>query len=436
VHAYPQELAAVVWNTWRELERLSDPGPCSTRSGALPDQRELAVLLSVAYQASLLHEEDRPVRFRLFVGDPESLPEGDGPPEGLHRLKFTEPRVFDETEIRRLAPAAKYHRALIGVSRSSREGETFRIWGVIQSGPRWLESARGGRAPASPVPPDAIVVSVIEVGHVVVKVGDVKLGELRGGRIVGSALDVFDAAWMREQFDTYRRELLHEHEQAVGTRGVPIDFEGLRTVSQQMVKRLLATMRDAHHGGVLLYVPHEHVTEILRGAVSLKYPFADDGARRRYRSLMLGVMRELALAGMEMSPRPASVGYDAYQHSAREGIVALDEAIFEISQLLAGLADVDGAVVISDQLDVLGFGAEIKGPLPDVSTVRHAHDLEATSFDEVAIEGVGTRHRSAYRLCAFDPGCLAIVVSQDGGVQFVKSLRGAVTVWEHGQALI
>jgi len=265
-----------------------------------------------------------------------------------------------------------------------------------------------------------------------VSVGDVRLAELRGGRIASGGLDLFDAGWMRKQFDVYRRELIEEYQHETG---IEIDLDGARRISQQMVKRLLATMRDGHHGGMILYVPQERAADLLRSAIHLKYAFSDDAARRRYRALMNAVMHALGAAAAEMSPRPARVGYEVYQRSGRPEIAALDEAIFEVSQLLAGLADVDGAVVITDQLEVLGFGAEIVG-VPDVTTVRHARDLEATDFHVDGVDRVGTRHRSAYRLCAFEPGCLAIVVSQDGGVQFVKSLDGAVTVWDHGQALI
>ena len=418
-HAYPKDIAAIAWKTWRER----------TCGGVLPDQHALEQLLSVAYQASLLHEEDRPVRFRLYLGDPASVPEDSGPPEGLHRLRFTEPRAFDEVELRRLAPAAKYHRSLIGVSH---DGNAFRIWGMLQSGPRWLESARGGRAIASPVPFDAVVVSALDVGHILVSVGDVRLAELRGGRLAPGGLDLFDAEWMREQFDGYRRALIAEYEHE---SGIVLDLDGVRRISQQMVKRLLATMRDAHHGGMLLYVPQERAADLLKTAIHLKYAFADDAARRRYPALMHAVMHALGAAAAEMSPPPARVGYDVYQRTSRPEIAALDEAIFEISQLLAGLGDVDGAVVITDQLELLGFGAEIVG-VPDVTTVRHAQDLEATEFHVDNVDRVGTRHRSAYRLCAFEPACLAIVVSQDGGVQFVKSIHGAVTFWDHGQALI
>ena len=43
---------------------------------------------------------------------------------------------------------------------------------------------------------------------------------------------------------------------------------------------------------------------------------------------------------------------------------------------------------------------------------------------------MGTRHRAAYRICAAIPGSLAIVVSQDGSVRFVRELDGRVAYWD------
>lgn len=43
----------------------------------------------------------------------------------------------------------------------------------------------------------------------------------------------------------------------------------------------------------------------------------------------------------------------------------IDEALFEVAQLLADLTRVDGTVLITDSLEVLGFGAEIAGDLPE-----------------------------------------------------------------------
>jgi DNA integrity scanning protein DisA with diadenylate cyclase activity len=58
-------------------------------------------------------------------------------------------------------------------------------------------------------------------------------------------------------------------------------------------------------------------------------------------------------------------------------------------------------------------------------------DLEGTKYETVPIDGVGTRHRAAYRLCAQEHDAFAVVISQDGGVQFVAWHNGALMYWEH-----
>jgi hypothetical protein len=430
-HAYPIHLADVTRARWAQLEQQADPGPCVVRPGALPDGAALERLLSIAYQASLLHEEDRPVRFRLLVGDPERLPPDLGPPDGLHALRFTEPRPFSEHEIRRLAPAAQYHRALIGVSR---EGDRdFRIWGILQSGPRWLQSARGGRFVPSPIPLDALVVRVAAPGMIAIGVGDVTLAELRNGSLGGQPFDTLEAKWLAARFAPFRDELLAEHERAMEGMAVALDPVVTRKISQQLFKRVISILREAHHGGTLLLLPETRVASLLRpgGVLRLKYTFNDGEGRRRHRTLIRAGMRELSLIASELDPRPDRAGWSLYQRSASATIATLDEAILEVSHLLAALADVDGAVVLTDRLELLGFGAEIVGPLPELVSVRRALDLEAVDHELVRIDGVGTRHRSAYRLCAEEPEALAIVVSHDGTVQFVASRDGAVTCWDH-----
>lgn len=430
-HAYPKQLAGAAAARWMELEKLSDPGECALRRDALPRPAAFERLLSVAYQASLLQEEDRPIRFRLFVADGDRLPIDAGPPDGLHVLRLVEPRPYNEHEIRRLAPAAKYHRALIGVR--STANDDFEIWGILQSGPRWLQSARGGRGLPSPVPRDVVVVRVSGPGLVAIVVGDVTVAELRGGRLQGGPIDTFEAEWLAARFSHVRAEIAAEHERAMAGQGVPLDPGAARKISQQMFKRVISILREAHHGGTLLMVPQERAASLLGdgGTLRLKYPFADGEPRRRHLALIRAVMRELALAAAEVTPRPDRAGWSLYQGSSRPSIVVLDEAILEISQLLGALADVDGAVVLTDRFELLGFGAEIGGRLPEIVSVRHALDLEATFYDEVPIDSVGTRHRSAYRFCAQERDALAIVVSQDGAVQFVAWRQGAPTYWEH-----
>jgi hypothetical protein len=181
----------------------------------------------------------------------------------------------------------------------------------------------------------------------------------------------------------------------------------------------------------VLLLPPECAEGIARGRyLHLKYTLRDDEPRRRYRTLLLSVMRVLA-AGAAVYPGSQAVGWSAYQGWNSPDLAALDEAIFEMAHLIAALANVDGAVVLTKRFEILGFGGEITGDLPEVTTVWRAIDLEGTEREAEVVDTMGTRHRSAYRLCARFPEALAVVISQDGGVRFVAWQDGAVTYWDH-----
>ena len=160
-----------------------------------------------------------------------------------------------------------------------------------------------------------------------------------------------------------------------------------------------------------------------------KYTFSDNPTRRRFRSLVLAILEAVA-EHAAAEARPASV--ELYRAVIDPRIAELDEGLFEVSHLIAALAAVDGAVVMTKRFEILGFGAEIAGSLPPIAEVRRALDLEADTFVTELVDSVGTRHRSAYRFCNAVPDAIAVVVSQDGSVRFVNRYRDAVTYWDHG----
>jgi len=108
----------------------------------------------------------------------------------------------------------------------------------------------------------------------------------------------------------------------------------------------------------------------------------------------------------------------------------MDETLFEKAHLLADLTLVDGAVVLNRRFELLGFGAEISSGLDNVTTVQKALDIDGVKREPESVRRVGTRHRSAYRLCKALPGVLAVVISQDGQVRFVRWHDGEVTYWD------
>ncbi|HEX5847917.1 MAG TPA: hypothetical protein VFY59_01875 [Rubrobacter sp.] len=420
--AYPADLARFLCGVWDE-----------ERAGPLPEESKLEMLISACYQASLLHEEERAVTFRVILCDPARLPSSEGPPTGVHKLEFPEPRPFEVQELRRLSPAADYYRSLIGVY-ADREGG-LKIWGLVHSGPRWLREGQGGRDAPPPLPP-ALVLRVYGPGRIAADAGQENICKLEEGRISDLSMDVFRSRWLPAAFAPVRQELAEIHDtlrdqaRKKGQVWARLDNDITRVIGQHTIKRITSAVRDSHHGGTVLVVPPDLTDDILDGRyVSLKYRFVDAEPRRRFRSLIVNVMNQLARSHAG-TPVKDPVGWDDYEASSNVSLSLLDEAIFEVAHLIAGLTAVDGAVVMTQRFEMLGFAGEISGDLPAADTVEKALDVEGEETIEETTDGVGTRHRSAYRLCKALGSVIAVVISQDGNVRFIKRKNGVVTYWD------
>lgn len=428
-HAYPRDLAPFVQERWDDVS----PGPAGIASAdPLPALSVIEGLLSTCYQASLLREEERPVTFRLILARPERFPPEEGPPSGLHRLEFPEPRAFDVEELKQLSPAADFYRSLVGVRLDWERG--LEIWGLVHSGPRWIRSVEGGRGASQPLPPSPVI-HVTGPGRVEVLKGPVTVARLEGGHLLSSSKTVYDSEWLPASFVPVRGELTELHLAAREKAQEPwaeLDPDITRKIAQHMIRRLVATMRDSYHGGTVIIVPPDRVGEFSgeNRYIDIKYKFSEGEPRRRFRTLIVGIMNTLAKAYGRGGGSSKTVGWDEYEASGDETLSDLEEAIFEMSHLIAGLSAVDGAVVMTKRFELLGFGGEISGELPSVSTVARALDIEGEHVVEESTEGVGTRHRSAYRLCDGLRDAIAVVVSQDGSVRWIKRKEGMVTYWD------
>ena len=370
-YAYPSDLIALVFTRWREAiaaGQIDLPPPATST---------LAHVLPICYQATLLREEGRPVTFRLALSEPDAFAPAAGPPSGLHRLVFARPLPLDEHELRRLAPAVEFSRSLIGATDA---GGKLTVWGVIHSGPHWLQSVRGGREPEQTIPP-VLIVAATGPGCLLVTAGAVTLAALRNGALSGQEVDVFEAKWLHERLSEVGhltwaahmrdRELAAEHWAEIhSTFGA--------VLAGHVLRRIVATIRAAQHGGTLIVVPHGGVPELLADGsyIRMKYGFTDEEPRRRIATLMTEIMNELA---REEGATGAVVRWNTYEASRAQQLREMDEALFEVAHLVADLTRVDGTVVMTDRLEILGFGVEIAGELPEVLRVARARDLEGAA---------------------------------------------------------
>lgn len=418
---YPQELAEFL------CERLHGLPP------GIPDRTSLQEVLSIAFQASLLQDEGRMAKFRLIFCEPDDFPINGGPPDGVHRLEFADWRLLKPSEVCRLSQAATYYRSLIGVS--LKEGP--RIWGILHSGPRWLRNRHGGRGVFQNLPKQ-LVIAVDGPGRLEILLGSETVCHLQDGKIMHTSINVLESQWLPASFANIRAEIMTEHYAAkaqANCEWANLDPKIVGIISQHMMKRVIAALRNANQGATLICVTPEQAEKLYEENpyINLKYKLRDSEPRRRFRTLIVGIMNALASSLGSCNGETISelVGWGEYERNEDKTIARLDEAIFEMAHLMVGLSSVDGALLMTQRFELLGFGGEISGQLADVLEVGLALDLEGEHVLREPVQDVGTRHRSAYRFCARVPDSLAFVISQDGAARIVKYKNGLVTYWNY-----
>ena len=416
IHTYPLELARTIAAQWTIAPE---------EVVLLPPEDALSTLFSEAYQASLLREEDRQVTCRLILMDPAELSDDTGPPEGLQVLQLVDERKLREHEIRRLSPSATFYRSLIGVRWDPRKG--FLIWGVINSGSRWINATDGGRL-RSPKVPDRLIIHIRGPGNLIILRGDRRVATLLTGKLQGHGFRIFEATWLVKRRDQFVRWANHEcFKDHSAPAAVDLDFT--RALGENVIKRIFSHVRRARHGGMLIVtMPGAETLVSPTGPIRPKYWIRSTKATQRYRDLIFSVMRTLSAVGAEHGLK--SVGWKDYQELKDDRLAELDEAVFEYARFLADLMAVDGALVLTASRGLIGFGAEIHVPTIEKEVVCRALDIEGHEVVEEPEDDAGTRHRAAYRLARGYPDCMITVVSQDGSIRYVGNSNGKVIYWD------
>ncbi|MGD9950280.1 MAG: putative sensor domain DACNV-containing protein [Desulfobulbus sp.] len=431
MHVYPSELVALITQRWNDAT-TSEQGNGDQPLENLPGKVALEQLISTCYQVSMMREEDRPVTLRLTVASPELFPPDQGPPKGFLRVLFSSPRSFNEYELRRLSPAVDFERSLIGIAPHPEKG--FEIWGLVNSGIRWLQEERGGNKKTNQLP-DTFGIHVTGPGMLTICRGLKIIATLNSGRLLDSTANAFQSKWMNKLFAEQRENLLQMHEAFRASVLYPvakIQDEFIDRLQFQLLKRVISVTRISRHGGTFIIFPSPNPSELSveNPYIQIKYRFLQDEAIQRQQNLMIRTIRLATTALGDINEPDKIVTWKDYVELRHESAVYdLEEALYEQAQFVASLASVDGAVVTSGQA-AIGFGGMIVGSLDKLTEVAIANDIEGKMLSLAKIEGYGSRHRSVYHLCNAIHHVMAIVVSQDGNVQLAKWRNGIVTCWD------
>ncbi|HEY4183621.1 MAG TPA: hypothetical protein VGP07_01070 [Polyangia bacterium] len=410
-YSYPPDLARYVRDHWPAGRPLT------------LSHEMLCEALTIAYHASLTSEETRLTRFRLLLTSPDQLPEGGAPNEGVLRLMFDHTRAATPDELRQLSPSAPFETTLIGAHVFD---EKLRIWGLAHSGPAWLAPTWGGRSIVPNWTHDPII-HVTEPGHIAVRCAGKLIGALDQGALVDATVDVFSSQWLPAMFTEQREEVRRTHAalQANAPSPTEVDPSLVGRIGQHMLRRAIQLILGARHGGLILVAeaPPDPSPQALVG-LNLKYRFDANEPASRYRTLLLRILARLAEGTTK-----ASVDWSDFERDTSPELEKLEQSIFEMSRVIAGLAAIDGAVVLDKRFTLLGFGAEVSSEPLAPPRIWRALDNEGGQRELNAVEDVGTRHRAAYRFVQQHPRGLAIVISHDGGVSVVANREGEVVWW-------
>lgn len=371
-----------------------------------PTLKDLRSLLIACFRASLRTEEGRRTRFNVAFVQPchPQRPKEEG--SCWWPLRFTDPGLpLSERELVKLAQAADPRQELIGVRRASgAAGGDLTIWGTLVVGLRWWEFRHARTMNSQRVGPPYLTVQVVAPGTLVVAgpkgslrfVGD----EPEDGRLVA----LIDLAWRSRMWSDV----------------VQSEVQAWPTLWARSVDVVLQSIAEAGHGGALFILPDDAIPSTL----DVKYCIEPASARL---------------------PKAAHSMQDAEDEKNRASPSSMDMVLvnaawstldsrkhewLEAAECVARHAGVDGAMLLTRDLRLRGFGAVVRHATEHKSPmIERAFDAGALGREPYDLGARGTRHRSAAIFCAQNPGAAAFVVSQDGDISAMRFVHGTVVVW-------
>jgi len=283
------------------------------------------------------------------------------PDETAHPLRFERPLALHPATLTRVAPAVERPGIHLGVWRQQDE---LTVWGTTRA-----------------IPGLCFVLEVAAPGLLVVK----HHSDDESGKFVNVAvLEGDHIKWV----DKHAAKVPNCPKLVTSLLGFDSPASWVRSVN--VLVQLAVSMRAHGRGGLLLVVPSGTAT--WRESILAPVPYA-------------------------VSPPFSQLSDLSREIPAETSRISWQEAISRTVDAIAGLTAVDGAVVITDQHELLGFGAKItrrKG-WGGVEQVTVTEPIEGGAAVLAHPEELGgTRHQSAAQFVHDQRDAVALVASQDG----------------------
>lgn len=344
-------------------------------------KEQISTLIETAFWASLGTDEGRTTHVCIAVARPDVIQDV---------FQFQKEIPYKTSEIIRLAAAVPRGGCLL-IS----EGDQLNIWGIGRSRPR----------------NETLTIEICKPGTVRIGLGIFRTFALLNGQsksILGSTGIDLASDLQRVLQKDFRED----------------DFIETQVIWQECnaLVELVSLIVEVGHGGIILIVPSDS-GEWRKALSPFEYQF------RPSETTVRGLIRE-SFKGIELQPKLAEQLTnpeisDDFKKMIFDTFAAMEsigrEKTRNFVRAISSLAGTDGAIVMTRDLKLLGFGAKIAVQSEEAKAV-YIVDLPYNgvpirkSLEEVG----GTRHQSSVKFTAETKNSVALVISQDRHVSLMS----------------
>jgi hypothetical protein len=418
-YAFPGALAEQVLARWTTFVARHDrPAP------PLPPIDQLRYILETAFFASFAREEGRSLRFMLCCA-PNTNVRREGENEPVPIIPFAAARPLTTDAIRALAPAVSPANAAMLVVCGTGDATDCAIAGVLNVGANLTRAQRGRTMYQRPAP-YALVVEVRDAGELHIYRGGIKLATLKTGslqdQLAFSELEFLPISGLltrgvdalRPRIDVPQREPARETS----------DFEWTALLNTLLV--VVAGLEAHGHGGTLIVAAPGAESSL---PVRMKFDVDERNSVLPDRFVAFVNARHGLIDATRARAHSITLQtLDAEISHLQDAATTAEDELTTAAEVVGQLSAIDGALIVSTDLRVLGFGAEIvvDASRPVAAFEVSGHAQRGGAWPSVDAESFGMRHRSALRCVAAADDTAAFVVSQDGTVSFFWRERDRV----------
>jgi hypothetical protein len=337
---------------------------------------------------------------------------------------FENLRPLSVDEIRRLAPAVDFKKSAILTKWDSRQ---WYIAGLVDLGTSWAQARIGLQYHYHY--PQCLFLQVDRVGRLRVYQGQYLVATLVDGRLERRKVFEFPLALhgpAENGLKSIWREIAYPKIEE------PREYENFQFIAFWNTLAALANcIAEDAHGGAIVIVSAKKLASAK--GLRIKYPQNSSILRNAFITFM-NVRHRVAdyIVRAERGEKPVK----GELATAELELAEVHSHLVEATRFIARLAGCDGAIVITEDLRLLGFGAEIRSELKQGANIREVVDEMRKIYRPLDVEEFGLRHRSAIKLVSRNPKYCVLVVSQDGPTSVIWSEKDGVVNVRRGANLV